>query len=47
MRAVTNYIIVEKIKHGPKKDGGLRLTENIEEDNRYIKTNERKVGNVV
>ena len=37
MRAVNNYIIVEKIKQGPKKVGGLILTEDIDEDNRYVR----------
>ena len=39
MRAVNNYIIVEKIKQGPKKVGGLILTEDVDADNRYIKAN--------
>ena len=37
MKAVNHYIIVEKIKQGPKKVGGLILTEDVDEDNRYIK----------
>jgi len=36
MKAINNYIIVEKIKQGPKKVGGLILTEDIDQDNRYI-----------
>ena len=47
MRAVNNYIIVEKIKQGPKKVGGLILTEDIDEDNRYIKAKVISVGNLV
>ena len=47
MRAVNNYIIVEKIKQGPKKVGGLILTENIDEDNRYIKAKVISTGNLV
>ena len=47
MRAVNNYIIVEKIKQGPKKVGGLILTEDVDEDNRYIKANVISVGNLV
>ena len=47
MQAVNNYIIVEKIKQGPKKVGGLILTEDIDEDNRYIKANVISVGNLV
>ena len=47
MRAVNHYIIVEKIKQGPKTVGGLILTEDIDEDNRYIKANVISVGNLV
>ena len=47
MRAVNNYIIVEKIKQGPKKVGGLILTEDVDADNRYIKANVISVGNLV
>ena len=44
MRAVNNYIIVEKIKQGPKTVGGLILTEDVDVDNRYIKANVIYVG---
>ncbi len=47
MQAVNNYIIVEKIKQGPKKVGGLILTEDVDTDNRYIKANVISVGNLV
>ena len=47
MQAVNNYIIVEKIKQGPKKVGGLILTEDVDADNRYIKANVVSVGNLV
>jgi len=47
MRAVNNYIIVEKIKQGPKKVAGLIMTEQLDEDNRYIKANVISVGNLV
>ena len=47
MKAVNNYIIVEKIKQGPKTIGGLILTEDIDADNRYIKANVISVGNLV
>ena len=47
MRAVNNYIIVQKIKQGPKKVGGLILTEDIDEDNRYIKAKVISTGNLV
>ena len=47
MKAVNNYIVVEKIKQGPKTVGGLILTEDVDEDNRYIKANVISVGNLV
>ena len=47
MKAVNNYIIVEKIKQGPKKVAGLIMTEQLDEDNRYIKANVISVGNLV
>ena len=47
MQAVKHYIIVEKIKQGPKKVGGLILTEDVDADNRYIKANVISVGNLV
>ena len=47
MKAVNHYIIVEKIKQGPKTVGGLILTEDIDEDNRYIKAKVISTGNLV
>jgi co-chaperonin GroES (HSP10) len=47
MRAINNYIIVEKIKQGPKKVGGLILTEDVDVDNRYIKAKVISTGNLV
>ena len=47
MKAVNNYIIVQKIKQGPKTVGGLILTEDIDQDNRYIKATVISVGNLV
>ena len=47
MRAVNHYIVVEKIKEGPKKVSGLILTENIDQDNRYIKAKVISKGNLV
>ena len=47
MKAVNNYVIVEKIKQGPKKVGGLILTEDIDEDNRYVKATVISTGNLV
>ena len=37
MKAVNDYIVVNKEKVGPKKIGGLILTEDLDEENRYIK----------
>jgi len=47
MKAINHYIIVEKIKQGPKKVGGLILTEDIDADNRYIKAKVISIGNLV
>ena len=47
MKAVNNYIIVEKIKQGPKTVGGLILTEDIDDDNRYVKATVISTGNLV
>ena len=47
MRAINNYIIVEKIKQGPKKVGGLILTEDTDVDNRYIRATVISTGNLV
>ena len=47
MKAVNNYIIVQKIKQGPKTVGGLILTEDIDQDNRYVKATVISTGNLV
>ena len=47
MKAVNHYIIVEKIKNEQKKVAGLIMTEDIDNDNRYIKANVISVGNLV
>ena len=47
MKAVNYYLIIEPIKEGPKKVGGLILTDEVNEDNRYIKANVISVGNLV
>ena len=47
MQAVNNYIIVEKIKQGPKTVGGLILTEDIDEEDSYLKAKVISVGNLV
>ena len=47
MKAVNHYIIVEKIKTEQKKVAGLIVTEDIDDDNRYIKAKAISVGNLV
>ena len=47
MKAVNNYIIVEIIKKGPKKIAGLIMTEELDDDNRYIKAKVISIGNLV
>ena len=47
MKAVNNYTIVEKIKTEQKKIAGLIVTEDIDDDNRYIKAKAISVGNLV
>ena len=47
MKAINNYLIVDKHKEGPRKVGGLILTERIDEDNRYIKATVVSSGNLV
>ena len=47
MKAVNDYIIVDVEKAGPKKVGGLLLTEELDENNRYIKATIISTGNLV
>jgi len=47
MKAVNNYIIIDLIKNEPKKVGGLILTDEINEDNRYLKAKVVSVGHNV
>ena len=47
MKAVNNYIIVEKIKTEQKKVAGLIVTEDIDDDNRYIKAKDISIVNLV
>ena len=47
MKAVNHYLIIERIKDGPTKVGGLILTEEIDEDNRYSKAKVISIGNLV
>ena len=47
MKAVNNYLVIERIKDEEKKVGGLILTEEIDEDNRYLKAKVISIGNLV
>ena len=47
MQAVNDYVIVDKIKKGPKKVGGLILTDQTDETNRYRKANVISIGDQV
>ena len=47
MKAVNNYLIIDPIKDGPKIVGGLILTDEINEDNRYLKAKVVSIGNLV
>ena len=47
MQAINDYVIVDKPKEGPKKVGGLILTDETDETNRYRKASIISVGNDV
>ena len=47
MQAINDYVIVDIIKEEPKKVGGLILTDETDESNRYRKANIVSVGNLV
>ena len=47
MQAINDYVIIDKIKEGPKKIGGLILTDETDQTNRYKKANIISVGNLV
>ena len=47
MKAINDYIVVNVEKEGPKKVGGLLLTEDLDEGNRYIKGIVVSAGNLV
>ena len=47
MKAINNYVVVDKVKTEPKKVAGLIMTEELDEDNRYIKADVISVGNLV
>jgi len=47
MKAVNHYIIIDMIKDEPVMVGGLLLTEQTDEDNRYLKAKVVSTGNLV
>lgn len=47
MKAINDYVVVDIEKLGPKKVGGLILTEELDESNRYVKATIVSVGNLV
>ena len=47
MKAVNYYLIVENIKDKEKKIGGLIFTEELDDDNRYLKAKVISIGNNV
>ena len=47
MKAINRYIIVQNIKTEPKKVAGLIMTEQTDQDNRYLKANIISCGNLV
>ena len=47
MKAVNHYLVIERIKDEPTKVGGLILTDETDEDNRYLKAKVVSIGNNV
>jgi|TARA_R110001592_G_scaffold125324_2_gene335206 co-chaperonin GroES (HSP10) len=47
MKAINNYLVVDKIKTEQKKIAGLIMTEDLDEDNRYVKAVVKSAGNLV
>ena len=47
MKAVNNYLVIDMIKNEPKTVGGLILTDEVNEDNRYLKAKVISIGNNV
>ena len=46
MKAVNDYIVIEKIKEEKKTSGGLLLTDDTDVDNRYKKAKVVSVGDL-
>ena len=47
MKAINHYIVIERIKEGPKKISGLIMTDDTDVDNRYLKAKIISTGNLV
>ena len=47
MKAINNFLVVDKIKEEPKSEGGLILTELQNEDIRYLKAKVISVGDLI
>ena len=47
MKAINNYIIVDKIKTEPKTVAGLIMTDDTDVDNRYLRGTIISAGNLV
>ena len=47
MKAINNFIIIEKLKDEPKKIAGLIITESTDTDTRYDRAKVISVGNLI
>ena len=47
MKAVNHYLVIERIKDEPTVVGGLILTDETDEDNRYLKAKVISIGDNV
>ena len=47
MKAINYYLIVEKVKEGPRMVGGLELTDRVDDSVRYLKAKVISAGNLV
>ena len=47
MKAIGNYLLIERLQSKHKEVNGLLLTEKLDSDNRYVKAKIISVGNLV
>lgn len=47
MKAINYYLIVEKVKEGPRMVGGLELADRVDDSVRYLKAKVISTGNLV